>query len=142
MLAEGRFFWQPDSKRMPARTLAANLVSTFIFQVSYGSTIVSGKLTGRLRRLFLQRQSKLEDSAARARRGEVYRPVMELHDFVGHGQANPRARLLRREIKIEDFVADFGGDTRSLIAHFYNDLPVTAPACGNFQISYLLHGFN
>src|SRR5437868_14445352 len=100
---------------MLARTLAANLARTFIFHFSHGSTIVSGKLTGRLRRLFLQRQSKLEDSATRARRGEVYRPVMELHDFVGHGQANSRARLLRREIKIEDFVADFGGDARSLI---------------------------
>src|SRR5207244_7327905 len=124
---------------MPARTLAANLVTTFIFQLSHGSTIVSGKLTGRLRRLFLQRQSKLEDSATRARRGEVYRPVMELHDFVGHGQANPRARLLRREIKIEDFVADFGGDTRSLIAHFDDDFAVTGAARGNFQSSYPAH---
>src|SRR5438477_12163082 len=110
---------------MPARTLAANLARTFIFPVSYGSTIVSGKLTVRLRRLFLQRQSKLDDRATGARRGEDYRPVMELHDFVGHGQTNPGARLLRREIKIEDFVSDLGGDTRSLIAHFNDDFAVT-----------------
>src|SRR5438445_8561465 len=140
MLAEGRFFWQPDSKRMPARTLAANLVSTFIFQVSYGSTIVSGKLTGRLRRLFLQRQSKLEDSAARARRGEVYRPVMELHDFVGHGQANPRARLLRREIKIEDFFVDLGCSISSFMRHFDDDFGLAGSACVNFRLSSLAPG--